>query len=702
MLKDQAYEQGGEGQPGTGSRAPVLSEEAASRPAVEAGFLKAVLNASHDGVVLSDAAGRFILYNRRMEEITGYSQAEAESPGFLSRLHPDPVAHGRAVSAIQSVLAGEPVGPLEWEMTARDGRLITALVSTEPVSYQGATWLLSTVRDMTAGAARRRLQSVRSEVNALLTRPEADEVIVPQLLRTLCRALDWESACAWELGADGLLTRFACGTQKSGQWNGEHVTIASRKQPLLRRVCASGRAQWPRDPLQDPGVLAGLPAPLHPVQGLCLVPIVCDSQVTGVIQLVSTRSNPPLGEPSEALEALEEVGQRIGELLARHRVERRLRWQERFASRIVEAAADPIVTTDAGGRIESYNPAAEATFGVPALSVIGRRMDAVLTTDSAALYMERLRVADRTRSARAPDVSTLQVEGVDASGRAFPLEVSLGANHVVPATFTSILRDVRPRRRADAVAEESRRMEAVGTLSRGIAHDFNNLLMGILGCCRLASRTAESAIAGHIAEIEIAAHRGAGLVANLLEFSGGSTPVSDTALDLSEAIAGCRAFLLTLSGGHIVHQFELIDRPPAIRASSGNISQIAANLVMNARDAMPDGGRLVVRTGLTAWTGDQAAVLLEVSDDGVGMDEATRARALEPFFSTKDSLRAAGLGLATVHDLVRRLGGRLEIESAPSAGTRVRVTFPVAAPGLADARRDALTPGRAARVNSPG
>jgi signal transduction histidine kinase/CheY-like chemotaxis protein len=258
-------------------------------------------------------------------------------------------------------------------------------------------------------------------------------------------------------------------------------------------------------------------------------------------------------------------------------------------------------------------------------------------------------------------------------------------------------------RALEAQLRQAQRMEAVGRLAGGVAHDFNNLLTLIRAHVRFAL---ESAPPGgtwrdELGMVEQAAERAAGLTRQLLAFSRRQR-LQPEVLDLNAVVRGLEPLLRRLIGEDIVVATRLAPALGAVSADPGQLEQVLVNLAVNARDAMPHGGRLEFATAEVVLGPEAAAdadadggdgelpapgryVRLTVRDTGTGMDEATRARAFEPFFTTKEPGRGTGLGLSTVYGIVRQSGGWVRLASAPGGGTVVtvdlpRVDLPVPAP----------------------
>jgi len=281
----------------------------------------------------------------------------------------------------------------------------------------------------------------------------------------------------------------------------------------------------------------------------------------------------------------------------------------------------------------------------------------------------------------------------DDDGAVFELRAAPLLGHVHGALIVS--RNVTARRRLEVDLRRAQKLEAIGTLASGLAHDYNNLLMGMLGCADLALRFVppDSRSRPFLEELKKAAMRGGQLTRQLLVFSRrNEAPPTlvqlDTIVDESERI-------LRTAAGDAVHL--VVQRAGggwAVRADPGQLQQVLLNLVLNARDALPDGGTVTLTTGTTSWPpaaadrppglppGDYAT--LRVDDDGVGMTPEVQAHIFEPFFTTKAGGHGTGLGLASVQAIVEQTKGRITVASEPGAGTRICVFLPRTQPLIAE------------------
>jgi nitrogen-specific signal transduction histidine kinase len=250
-------------------------------------------------------------------------------------------------------------------------------------------------------------------------------------------------------------------------------------------------------------------------------------------------------------------------------------------------------------------------------------------------------------------------------------------------------RDISDRRRLEEQLWHAQKMEAVGQLAGGIAHDFNNLLTAILGYCNLVLDDVpnEDPLRVDLEEIRTAGERAASLTRQLLAFSRRQM-LQPQVVDLNALVASMQKLLRRLVSEEIEVVTALAHDVPAVRADPTSLEQVLVNLAVNARDAMPNGGRLTIETSPAHLDAAFAAshvpmapghyVRLTVADTGVGMDEATRGRIFEPFFTTKEQGKGVGLGLATVYGIVKQNGGYIWVDSERGRGAVFTIYLPLA------------------------
>ena len=256
-----------------------------------------------------------------------------------------------------------------------------------------------------------------------------------------------------------------------------------------------------------------------------------------------------------------------------------------------------------------------------------------------------------------------------------------------------ILQDITDRVRLENELRQAQKMEAVGRLAAGVAHDFNNILTVILGntSTQLRNPRLDKKLTCSLTQVQRAAERATGLTRQLLAYSRKQI-LQRRPLALNEVVEQTVAMLRRLIGEHIALDMQLAPDLPPIFADPSNVEQVIMNLALNARDAMPDGGKLTLAT--TRVEIDKASrarnpesqlgpyICLAVKDTGYGMDAATVGRIFEPFFTTKDPGQGTGMGLATVYGVLKQHGGWIEVDTAPGRGTTIRTFFPLSSEGF--------------------
>jgi PAS domain S-box-containing protein len=363
--------------------------------------------------------------------------------------------------------------------------------------------------------------------------------------------------------------------------------------------------------------------------------------------------------------------------------------QERFAKIFRSSTLAVSITRLSDRRLVDANEAMERLTGYPLAEMLGKTGEELKLFEPTALDHASAELR-KTGFARGVEFTLrhrsgelhralLSVERIEHNGEA----CVLGLTH-----------DITELKQLQGQLRQAQKMEALGRLAGGVAHDFNNILTTISGYANLLRGTlpseAREGIYGQ--RIEQAAGRAAKLVEQLLVF-GRRQSSSPTVLDLNDVARGLAVLLEPLIGAHIALEIVLAPEPAAVRIDPGQLEQLILNVVLNARDAMPTGGGLHIRTanlkeGASHW------VRLTVQDTGVGMSEEVQAQIFEPFFTTKQVGKGTGLGLATVFAIVEQGGGRIQVRSAPGQGACFEIDLPrsAEAPTLTEPRRRIRTP----------
>ncbi|MGB6410796.1 MAG: PAS domain S-box protein [Candidatus Deferrimicrobiaceae bacterium] len=351
----------------------------------------------------------------------------------------------------------------------------------------------------------------------------------------------------------------------------------------------------------------------------------------------------------------------------------------------VEQSAEIIMITDAAGAIEFVNPAFERITGYRRDEVLGKNPRIMKSGMQDHSFYEELWKTLTRGDVWSGVFQNLRKDGTLYEEEAVISPVRDAGGEVI--NYVAVKRDVTNERRVEEQLRQAQKMEAVGRLAGGIAHDFNNLLTAITGYTDLLLMDLPEGELAHreVLEIRKAGDRAASLTRQLLAFSRRQV-LQPKVLDLNQVVTDMEKLLRRLIGENIELVTSLADDLGHVRADPGQIEQVIVNLAVNARDAMPNGGRLILETSKMEIDESYASlhdpvlpgsyVILAVTDTGVGMDKPTLARLFEPFFTTKEVGKGTGLGLATVYGIVKQSGGYIWAYSEVGRGTKFKVLLP--------------------------
>jgi signal transduction histidine kinase/CheY-like chemotaxis protein len=388
------------------------------------------------------------------------------------------------------------------------------------------------------------------------------------------------------------------------------------------------------------------------------------------------------------------------DIQARQAAQKELREKEEILRSVLSNIGDAVIVADRESRFLVFNPAAEKLFSYTSRTGgvydWARQFLFFEPSGLSLVGLDKLPISRATRGEVFDDIelmvrklATGEVFWINVSGR--PLRDQsgqLGGGVIV-------CRDITERKRAEEVLwekerqlREAQKMEAVGRLAGGVAHDFNNLLTVIAGYSSLLmyDDTLEDSQKSHAEQIQLAAERATALTSQLLTFSRRQV-VQHVPVDLNQSVRDIDNMINRLVGEDVELQVSLMAGIGVVRADPGQIAQVIMNLAINARDAMPKGGRLRIET--RDVTVDETMlvqlpdinpgryVMLTVSDTGVGMSKETMSHIFEPFFTTKEKGKGTGLGLSIVYGIVKQGGGHISVESTVGDGSTFTIYFPV-------------------------
>jgi two-component system cell cycle sensor histidine kinase/response regulator CckA len=369
-------------------------------------------------------------------------------------------------------------------------------------------------------------------------------------------------------------------------------------------------------------------------------------------------------------------------LAERKQAEDALRASQEYAFNLIESSLDMIIATDENGFITEFNKAAQRTFGYEPLEILGKHLRLLYAEPEESLKVHAAILRNGTCVGEGRQVRK--------NGQVFPCFLSASIIRDTQDKLVgvvSISRDITEQTNLEEQLRQSKKMESIGQLAGGIAHDFNNLLTVIHGHASLllsAGQLGEE-VADSVMQISLAAERAANLTRQLLAFSRRQV-IQATYLDINDLIDNLGKMLRRILGEDIALQVNHAPHVPLVLADKGMIEQVVMNLVVNARDAMPAGGQLVIDTsvrtiGEAGVESEPEAiagefVCLSVKDSGCGIAPEHLPHIFEPFFTTKEVGKGTGLGLATVYGIAKQHQGWINVESEAGKGSVFRLFLP--------------------------
>ncbi|MBI5690618.1 MAG: PAS domain S-box protein [Verrucomicrobia bacterium] len=635
-------------------------------------------------IAIMDPGGVIEYVNPRFTQLTGYTIEEIR--GRNPRIH--------AGAPAGSVDGPEPWSAVraggEWHgeflHARREGEPFWASASCSRLTNSSGetTHLVMVAEDITE---RRRFESQREALLSLgrqLNSARDAASAGRALLGAVDRLWHWDSA-ALDLLTDGSnQVRAVLRIDTIDGVRREVPTGEGRMTERIRRVMERGAELILKDGASGfsrDGVPFGDVA--RPSATILCVPIHREGNVVGIFSLHSYQSRAYGAEDLRVLQALADY---CGGALERIRSEETGRESEERYRNLVEATFEVIWELDAEGRYSYVSPRIGELLGFTPEEIQGRAVRALMPEAEGRRFEAALRQAAESRTAFAGvegPLSHRDGHWVIFEHTGIPLVGEKG--HL--RGFRGISRDVSERRRLEEQIRQSQKIEAVGRLAGGVAHDFNNILASMMITHGLLQQnpTLNAEARQAVEELGREAQRAAGLTRQLLMFSRRSV-LCVRSLDVNELVDNLLKMLRRLIGEQVALRFDAMTGLPPVEADAGMLEQVLVNLVVNARDAMPRGGRITLATGLevfaeTDLVGRPEAragrfVRLLVADTGSGISAETMKRIFEPFFTTKEPGKGTGLGLATVHGIVAQHKGWVEVTSRVGEGAAFRVFLP--------------------------
>ncbi len=646
---------------------------------IPAHYFEQLFQNSPDALVILDAEFRIKTVNDEFQRTFGYSPQEVLGEtidGLIFPAERGPEAQWIA----QCLQRGEPI-TLETQRRCKDGSLLDLFVSAGSFMHEGRIAAYYAIyRDI---SERKRAEALSSALYRIAEKASATQDLqqffaaIHGIVDELMPARNFAVAI-YDPESQLLTYPYFVDEQETAP------TPAKLASGLAEYVLRSGEPLLCTPEIADllgrRGEIAmGTPVPTQWLG----VPLKVDLHIFGALILKSYSKNTHFRERDKDVLAL--VAQQLAAAIDRKRNEQALRRSEVRYRSLVQTAVYGIYRASLDGRFLDVNPALIGMLGYSdALEVLALDPQEDVFVDAA----EYTRLVDEFRRTGRMDgfevrwkrkdnaIITVRISGRAVAGGDEPSDV-----------LEAIAEDITERRVLEDQFRQAQKMEAVGRLAGGIAHDFNNLLMVISGYTEvlLYHLNPGHPLHGKAEAIQQASDRASTLTRQLLAFSRKQL-LELKVIDVNSIIADMERLLTPLIGEHIELTTSLSPDVSCTRADAGQLEQVIMNLVVNAKDAMPNGGKICIRTASVALDSSYRPentfikpgpyIMISVGDNGQGMDRETQARIFEPFFTTKEKGKGTGLGLSTVYGIIKQSGGYIFVQSEPGRGTIFTIYLP--------------------------
>jgi PAS domain S-box-containing protein len=604
--------------------------------------LESIFRASPAAIVVIDADHNVAAWNKAAEQIFGWTAEEAmgqELPIVLS----DSQSIALAREYHRGMLEGGSLFNEELKAQRKDGTLLDISVSGAPMcdGMGRVTGGVAVISDITERKrAQEELRQAYETLEGIFSASPAAIVVIDPDFRV----------CAWNNAAEHMFG-----------WTAEEVM--GQELPTVPESVRS-KAREDRDRL---------------LRGEALSVETIARRKDGTIIDLNV-SGAPMRDAEGKYARCVTV---FTDITERKRAQRELREAYETLATTLRTSPIALLTVDLEGNVTAWNQASERLFGWTAEEVLGRPLP-IIPGDPDAVHRS---VQERVRQGEMRVNTELKRQRKDGTllDVSFSMAPFLDASGQIKGALAAYI-DLTERKQLEAQLLQSQKLESIGRLAGGVAHDFNNLLTVINGYIELLLNRGEMAGTAHewLQEVRKAGEQASSLTRRLLAFSRRQV-LQPSVFSLNDVVNDMKEMLQRLLGEDVELITELHSALWNVKADRGQFQQVIMNLAVNARDAMPGGGKLTITTANfeTSSTPDGKAsgesepqVVLTVMDTGCGMDEETLRRIFEPFFTTKEAGRGTGLGLSTVWGIVNQSGGQLKVQSEPGKGTTFRVWLP--------------------------
>jgi PAS domain S-box-containing protein len=638
---------------------------------------RALVETAPDVVYIISDEGVFVSLNPAFEAITGWARTEWLGKPFAPLLHPEDAA--LAVEMFQKVLRGDKPPPYELRILSKSGKYLVGEFTSTPYIKDGkVAGKLGIVRDITE-------------------RKRAEKALRQGEVR-----LERINRCLLELGPnfDSNINRL---TALCGELLGATCALYNRLQGDL--LCSLGQWQTPpgfksedaptghicydviRNNREDAVVITNLPRTsyaesdpnvrAHGLQTYMGCAVKCEGKAVGSLCVVYGTDYQPTDDDRRILGI---IASAIGNEDTRKQAEAEL---NRLMTAI-EQTPESVVITDTKGHILYVNPVFEQVTGYSRAEVIGQNPRLLKSNRQESAFYRQLwgKISTgevwRGRFINKKKDGTLFTEDAVIA----PVRDEKGA----VTNYIAIKRDISHELELEVQYRQTQKIDSIGRLAGGVAHDFNNILAVICGHTdlALAQLSPDAPLRSNLECIQESAERAANLTRQLLAFARRQV-IEPRRINLNELIVNLNKMLRRLIGEDIKLVTQTAPDLGQIKADPGQIEQVLLNLVVNARDAMPDGGTLTIRTNNVTLDEDYARrhlitpgdyVMVSVSDTGAGMTDEVKQHIFEPFFTTKEQGKGTGLGLATCFGIIQQSNGHIHSDSQVNKGTQFKIYLP--------------------------
>jgi len=650
----------------------------------------AILDSALDSILVLDQEGRIREFNSAAEETFGYRKAEVIGRPASETIVPPRLRESHRLGFLRRQPGVDDLGlnrRTETIALRADGREVPVELAVTAALDRGVKVYTVYMRDISERKRIEREQAAEHATLRILSESASLAEAAGPLLETLCTAHGWDLGTIWmrddNVGAVRCVSLWrAPGVQAPELEALEGDVFFPVGTGLVGRVSRTGEALWVEDLTRGATFPRMGLAAKRGMVSLAAIPVLVGRECLGIIELYARARR---ADDQELRTRLVAVGRQLGLFQERRRAEKALRAREERFRALVENGSDVTALVDPDGRFKYVSGPVRRILGRAPEELVGRSALDFMNAEDAAGMRPKLEAA--LAQPGQPVTATYRMQHRDGTWRVLESIVVSHRNNPAIRALVMSARDVTERHVLEEQLRQSQKMEAVGRLAGGIAHDFNNLLAVMLGYTTLTlSRAGDpAAVTRNLEQIRTAAERAANLTRQLLTFSRKQV-LQPRVMDLGGVVSELHTMLERLIGEDIELVTDVGRSKGQVKADRGQMEQVIVNLAVNARDAMPRGGRLAIVMRDVVVDAELAReqpglkpgrhVRLDVSDNGVGMAPETMSRLFEPFFSTKEKGKGTGLGLATAYGIVKQSGGHIAVESAAGRGTTFRIWLP--------------------------